>query len=232
VTREKQPAKMELLLTLAATQDAGQLWRRHGLLAGIAELASGRIRQTIPLAAEPSSLQGFARSDDLQTRERSEQIMALFSWPGHQSDASTASAPVRDLTATEESRIAAGKVLYLQICAGCHGSNGEGLRPVAPPLVDSEWVTESVDRLVRITLHGITGPISVDGSIYESPYVLPEMPPLAALDDTQLASVLSYIRSDWGHNALPVAPGEVGAVRGATASRSAPWTESELLQLK
>ncbi len=233
VTREKQPAKMELLLMLAAGQDAGQLWRQHGLLAGIAELANGRIRRTIPLNGEPDSLRILAKSEDPQTRERSEQIKPLFSWPGYQSEvAAAAAAPVRDLTAAEETLIADGKVLYQQICAGCHGQNGEGIRPIAPPLADSEWVTGSVDRLIRITLHGVSGAINVDGSTYQPPFILPEMPPLTVLDDVSLASVLSYIRTDWGHNSLPVSAIEVDAVRGETSSRTTPWTEPELLQIK
>jgi len=233
VTREKQPAKIELLLALADGQDSGKLWRRHGLLAGIAELASGRIRQTIPFGGEPSSLRALAESGDSQTRERAGQIQALFSWPGHQSDNGPASTtPVRSLTESEETLIADGKMLFLQICAGCHGAKGEGLRPVAPPLAGSEWVTESPDRLIRIVLHGVTGTINVDGNTYQSPVVLPEMPPLDALNDVQLASVLSYIRSDWGHSALPVSAGQVAAVRDETLSRATPWTESELLQIK
>lgn len=231
VTREKQPATMELLLTLAASQDTDQLWRQHGLLTGIAGHVGGRIRQTIPFNKEPPSLQLLARSGDSQTRKRSEQIRMLFSWPGHQSDTAPA-APERSLTESEEIQAVAGRTLYAQICAGCHGAEGEGLRPIAPPLARSEWVTDSTDRLIRIVLHGVQGTIDVDGSTYEPPGVLPEMPPLAALNDEQLASVLTYIRDAWEHTATPVSADQVAHIRDETASRTAPWSESELLQIK
>lgn len=233
VTSEQQPAKLELLLTLAASQGADQAWRRHGLLAGVAAHASGRIRELIEFDREPPSLQRLARSDDQQTRERVEQMKALFSWPGHQSDnASRAATPVRSLSESEETRIADGRALYVQICAGCHGADGEGLRPLAPPLANSEWVTESPDRLIRIVLHGVQGTINVDGNTYETPDVLPEMPPLAALNNEQLAAVLTYVRHDWDHAGTPVSAEQVGEVRDANSSRELPWTESELRQIK
>ena len=46
------------------------------------------------------------------------------------------------------------------------------------------------------------------------------MPPLGgALNDEQIASVLTYIRREWGHTASPVAPDDVVEIRGLTKSR-------------
>jgi cytochrome c553 len=146
VTRERLPANIHPLLDLAANQDAAQAWRQQGLLSGLAANASGRARDRIPLDREPAALRVLARSIDPHTRERVGQIQGMFSWPGHPSDtAPQARTPDRKLTASEKSIIAEGRELYQQVCAGCHGVHGEGVRPVAPPLDNSEWVTESAD---------------------------------------------------------------------------------------
>jgi hypothetical protein len=57
------------------------------------------------------------------------------------------------------------------------------------------------------------------------------MPPLGgALSDEQIASVLTYIRREWGHTASPVDPEDVLEVRGLTKTRTKPWTDEELTQ--
>jgi hypothetical protein len=55
------------------------------------------------------------------------------------------------------------------------------------------------------------------------------MPPLgAALNDEQIASVLTYVRREWGNTAAPVAPDDVAETRGLTKTRTRPWTDAEL----
>jgi hypothetical protein len=49
-----------------------------------------------------------------------------------------------------------------------------------------------------------------------------------ALNDDQIAAVLTYIRREWGHGADPVAPARVAAERSATAGHAGPWSAEEL----
>jgi hypothetical protein len=56
------------------------------------------------------------------------------------------------------------------------------------------------------------------------------MPALGILDDDQIASVLTYIRREWGHAFAPVEPASV-TVRDETASREDAWTMPELLKV-
>ena len=101
----------------------------------------------------------------------------------------------------------------------------EGL---APPLVDSEWVLGPEQRVVRIVLNGVHGPIQVGKKTVEL-----EMPGLGTLDDNQIASVLTYVRREWGHEANPVDPQTVKQFRQETAKRGEiQWTMEELLQVK
>ena len=93
------------------------------------------------------------------------------------------------------------------MCAACHGQQGEG-GPAGPPLAGSEWVLGPAENLIRIQLRGLHGPIQVKGVEYNM-----VMAPMSYQTDDQIAAVLSFIRSSWGNEAPPVAPGDVEAFR-------------------
>jgi cbb3-type cytochrome c oxidase subunit III len=120
-----------------------------------------------------------------------------------------------------------GKQVYAKICATCHQANGAGLPEKYPPLAGSEWATGDEARLVRVILHGLTGPIDVEGETFNA-----EMPPWGpSLGDADIAAVATYVRSSWGNAAAPVAVATVTRIRAATSTRTKPWTAKELAQL-
>jgi hypothetical protein len=51
------------------------------------------------------------------------------------------------------------------------------------------------------------------------------------LTDEQIASVLTYIRREWGHTASAVVVDDVLETRQLTANRKRPWTEEELSRM-
>jgi len=58
------------------------------------------------------------------------------------------------------------------------------------------------------------------------------MPPIGAtLTNDQIASVLTYVRREWGQAGDPVEPGTIETVRAQTATRTQPWTDDELLKM-
>ena len=120
-----------------------------------------------------------------------------------------------------------GKRVFDMTCVTCHQANGLGVPGQYPPLVGSEWAQGSEERAIRIVLHGLNGPITVEGKEYNN-----VMAPLgAALKDEQIANVLSYVRASWGNSASEVQPETVAKVRADTASRTAFWTAAELLKI-
>ncbi len=125
----------------------------------------------------------------------------------------------------------AGKRHYAA-CVACHQANGLGVPPAFPPLAGSEWVTGSEERLIRILLHGLEGPIEVKGQTYVG-----LMPAFGAggpynWNDQRIAEVLTYIRAEWGNEASPITADQVTAIRtGAAAGRTKAWTAEELLAL-
>ena len=130
------------------------------------------------------------------------------------------------LSEDEQRRFDAGKTIYEQVCLACHQQHGLGQPGLAPPLVGSEWVAGSDRRIIRIVLHGLRGKVKVKGEEYEL-----DMPPLGVLDDEQLASVLTYVRREWGHTFPAVSPTAVQQVRKETENREDAWTMGELLKV-
>lgn len=146
---------------------------------------------------------------DIATR-----ISARVSWPGKPAPVVT----VAKLTPAEERMFADGAKLYSRDCAGCHQTDGQGKQNMAPALVRSRYVTGSPAVATRILLAGKEGTAM--------------MPPFrATYTDEQIASVLTFLRREWGHTASPVSAAEVQEVRGLTASHKKPWTEAELAPL-
>ena len=138
----------------------------------------------------------------------------------------------KDLSPLGKQQYLSGKPLYERICAGCHGISGEGLVPIAPPLKQSEWVLGPEDRLISIILHGMTGPVSVNGKLYKEPEIQPMMPGLKdnqELSDKDMAALLTYIRNSWGNDATEVNDSTVNAVRKRSMDRTDPYTQEALM---
>ena len=128
-----------------------------------------------------------------------------------------------------EAQIKSGQTTYMMVCFACHQPTGLGLPNMFPPLKGSDWVAApKPDRLIRMVLQGITGPITVNGQPF--PSIAPLMPSQAALSDQQIADVLTFVRNSWGNKAPAVSPDQVATIRAAE-KRATPWTEAELKQI-
>lgn len=127
--------------------------------------------------------------------------------------------------------VIAGKKLYSAAgqCITCHQESGKGVPGAFPPLAGSEWVVGSEERLVRILLHGLNGPVKVSGSDFNG-----AMPAFGAgsgynYSDEKIAQVLTYIRQEWGNGAPAISAERVTEIRTkGAAGRSSPWTAAEL----
>ena len=94
-----------------------------------------------------------------------------------------------------------GPVLFAQNCAACHQAKGEGVAGAFPPLAGNKFVQGDPKGPAYVVTHGRGG-----------------MPNFADdLDDKQIATILTYVRSSWGNAAPPLDPGAVAAERGAAS---------------
>lgn len=112
-------------------------------------------------------------------------------------------------------------------CVTCHQADGNGL-PAAgfPPLSQTDWVNGSAERLIKLTLNGLHGPIEVRGKKY--PGFVPMTQFRALLNDQEMAAVLTYVRNAFGNRSSAIRPAEVKTVRQATQSKAGFWTPQEL----
>lgn len=124
-----------------------------------------------------------------------------------------------------------GEALFTSVCQTCHGADGGGVKSLAPPLNQSEWVTGNKDKLISIVLFGLTGPVKVNGHVYQTPEVSGDMPGIGYdkdMPNEDIAQLLSFIRRSWRNNADKVTTEEVTKVRTKLTGREKSFTEAEL----
>jgi mono/diheme cytochrome c family protein len=104
----------------------------------------------------------------------------------------------------------AGARLYENHCAQCHGDNGQGVAGAYPALSGNRAVTmPATANLVQIVLNGGYAPATAGNP---RPYGMP--PFMLVLSDTEVASLLTYLRSAWGNQAGEVSALDVNRARG------------------
>lgn len=108
----------------------------------------------------------------------------------------------------EKGELAEGAQIYNTYCAGCHQRDGKGATGRFPPIASTDWVSGDKNRLVEIVLNGLEGSITVNGENYNS-----VMPPHHFMKNEDLATLLTYIRQNYGNSASPIIAQEVEEVR-------------------
>jgi mono/diheme cytochrome c family protein len=125
-----------------------------------------------------------------------------------------------------------GRRVYNMACSACHQTTGLGSTANnAPPLLASEWVlAEGPNRIIRIVLNGLQGPIEVAGKPYGAGVMTPFKD---SLSDADIAAVITFIRMnpEWNHKGTEVKPEQVAKIREETKTRAVNWTAAELLKV-
>lgn len=128
----------------------------------------------------------------------------------------------------EDNRTAGAKMFY-QICASCHGSNGEGIEGLAPPLMKSEHVADA-QRLGLIILHGLQGPVSVNGKQYDFNLAMPGLIRNETISDKDIADIMAYVTNAFSDMPKFLNKDKVSELRAIIPKSGAEYTEEELLE--
>jgi mono/diheme cytochrome c family protein/glucose/arabinose dehydrogenase len=124
-----------------------------------------------------------------------------------------------------------GKIIYNKegYCKTCHQADGKGLTASGfPPLASTNWVKGSDERLIKLVLKGLMGPITVNGKKYTGQ--VPMTPFGGLLKDNEVAAVLTYVRNSFGNNGPAISAEKVKKVRMAIESKKDFYTTEQLLK--
>lgn len=132
-------------------------------------------------------------------------------------------------TAEESVLFDEGKSIFDSYCATCHGVKGLGTPTgaaggelIAPGFSGSPRIQGHPEYAVKTLLHGLTG--SIEGKEYEGVMIA-----MGENTDEWIASVVSYIRNDFGNQGSFISPEYVAKIREATQDRESNYSHDELV---
>jgi mono/diheme cytochrome c family protein/glucose/arabinose dehydrogenase len=134
-----------------------------------------------------------------------------------------------NLSTAQRRSLQRGQAIYRELCTTCHGSDAKGApmggsttgQLLAPPLAGAPRVLGHREGVVKVLLHGLTGPL--DGKEYAGGIMVP----MGSNTDEWIADVASYVRNAFGNSAEMISAEQVAAIRKASV-RTEPWTQATL----
>ncbi len=130
-------------------------------------------------------------------------------------DKAASMAPVAEAAAAAQAgnlslddQIKAGGALFAGTCSTCHQPEGQGMPGVFPPLANSDYIAADPKRVPAVILHGLAGPVTVNGTDYNS-----NMPPMSQLTDDEVANISTFVLNSWGNPGGHVTKAEAAAIR-------------------
>lgn len=175
--------------SLASPNEAGvQRWAREQVVRLLKDGVSAHASVAGPMAEVVFTSTQYLTDQDLNA-------MARY----------LASIPVSDEPPAEPRRadaetMAAGRKVYEQHCAACHGDRGQGVSGMYPALAGNRAVTlASHNNLVQAIRRGGFMPTTAGN---RQPFGMPPYGQL--LNNDEMAAVATFIRQSWGNAAAPV----------------------------
>ena len=124
-------------------------------------------------------------------------------WLGEQKARLTAAADDPNKVWDQKDLVARGEKVFAANCAACHQANGKGVAGAFPALDGSPVVTGPKDGPIHTVLNGVMK----DGKPTA-------MVAWKQLSDTDIASVITYVRNSWGNKTGDaIQPGDVKLAR-------------------
>lgn len=113
-----------------------------------------------------------------------------------------------------------GAELYVDNCAACHRTDGQGSLKVLPKMAGNSTVlSDDPNSLISVVLGGSSLPGTAAAP---SPLGMPGFG--WRLTNDEVAQLLTFIRNSWGNQASSVSAGDVGRVRASLDAQGAPKT--------
>ena len=172
------------------------------------------LRTGASATAQTSGPMGEVVQHSLQHLQGSDlHAMAVYLQSRAQGTPQPAPAPAQAIRISPQVSTQGAKV-YERQCAQCHGEQGQGQQTRSgevayPSLAGNRAVLlQDPTNLVQLVLYGGYGPATQG---HPRPFGMP--PAVLALDDRDIAAVLTHLRTQWGHQAGEVTPLQVNRIR-------------------
>lgn len=118
--------------------------------------------------------------------------------------------------ATPSTSLQNGKQTYETYCMSCHMENGEGVEGAFPTLVKAGNLNDK-NRLVKIILQGMRGPVTVKSVKYDAEMANIDM------TDKEVVDVINYIRNSWGNKAPMISLADIAIAKKAIVKGYQPY---------
>lgn len=184
--------------SLASPGQAGvQRWPREQVVRLLKDGVSAHASVSGPMAEVVFTSTQFLTEQDLDAMARYLATIPVVEEP-----------TARSSPANEETMVA-GKEVYGQHCAACHGDRGQGVSGMYPALAGNRAVTlASHINLVQQIRQGGFSPTTAGN---RQPFGMP--PYGQVLSNDEIAAVATFMRQSWGNAAAPVSPLDVLRVK-------------------
>jgi mono/diheme cytochrome c family protein/glucose/arabinose dehydrogenase len=138
----------------------------------------------------------------------------------------------KKLTGAEQKAYDLGKEVFNRDahCVTCHQADGKGIENMYPPIAKSEWL-DNDERMIKIVLKGLFGPLKFQGKEYGKTGNTPPMigfGPLA--NDEEIAAVISYVRQSFGNDLDFVKAEDVKRIREQVKDRNIFYMIEDILK--
>lgn len=127
--------------------------------------------------------------------------------------------------------INAGEKIFNNLCATCHGDKGLGITSLAPPFINSEYISESSNRLALVLLHGLSGPIKVNGQSYDLRATMPGLNNNPEYTDKDIQNIITYLQHTFADDLKPISTNKIKQLRNFEPENGV-FSEKELLKIK
>ena len=191
---------------------------------------TGPVTQTVLRQTLADDVQALLASKKnpypIEQNERARQFLAgdLDLAKGLESEADKRYGPSTELSKSEREQYELGREVFRRDahCSTCHQTNGKGVPGIYPPLemTDNPWLEGSDERLIKVVLKGLWGPMKLKGQMFDPSKGVPPMPGFAPLlSDKEVAAVINYARNSFGNKADFIKPDQVAKIRSSVAGR-------------
>ena len=122
-----------------------------------------------------------------------------------------------------------GRELFNIHCAACHGMGGNGIANLAPSLLGADLVDMDPGVVTSIILHGLEGPIHVDGKLMKFNSVMPGLNANPELTDEKVAAITIFVKNAFSKKVQKIKAEKVKELRKVLPKNGGLFSEKELM---